>query len=308
MLDRLRIPGLGGWGDDPLWATFYDWTVEHPQAGGMLWKAGIGSDLRRLYSATAEIGRQPAGSSVLDIPVGGGVALRSLRPGQGVRYVAADISQAMLDRTMRVALERHVVAQVEPVIADVGSLPFADGEFDLVVSFTGLHCFPDPHLAVLEMARVLHPGGILTGSALLEDTGLRYLPMRGVGRLAGLLGPGATTTDVRSWLAEAGLEDVTLELSGAMGTSAGARSRGRFPRRPGNRHDGSSIAVAHRRRRRTAGSSDPRPYDETDPPAERESMSTERRPRSDARTRSSWPWPPCSPRTWPVGCWPSRPG
>ena len=109
MLDRLRIPGLGGWGDDPLWATFYDWTVEHPQTGGLLWKVGIGSDLRRLYSAAAEIGRQPAGSSVLDVPVGGGVALRGLRPGQGVRYVAADISQAMLDRTMRVARERHVV-------------------------------------------------------------------------------------------------------------------------------------------------------------------------------------------------------
>ena len=93
MLERLRIPGLGAWGEDPLWATFYDWTVEHPQAGGMLWRAGIGSDLRRLYAAAAEIGRQPAGSSVLDVPCGGGVALRGLRPGQGVRYVAADISQ-----------------------------------------------------------------------------------------------------------------------------------------------------------------------------------------------------------------------
>ncbi len=144
MLDRLRIPGLGGWGDDPLWGKFYDWTVEHPQAGGTLWKAGIGSDLRRLYSAAAEIGRQPAGSSVLDVPTGGGVALRGLRTGQGVRYVAADISQAMLDRTMRVARERHVVAQVEPVLADVGDLPFADGEFDLVVSFTGPALLPRP--------------------------------------------------------------------------------------------------------------------------------------------------------------------
>ena len=55
MLERLRIPGLGAWGEDPLWASIYDWTVEHPQAGGMLWRAGIGSDLRRLYAAAAEI-------------------------------------------------------------------------------------------------------------------------------------------------------------------------------------------------------------------------------------------------------------
>jgi ubiquinone/menaquinone biosynthesis C-methylase UbiE len=216
VLERLRIPGLGGWGDDPLWGRVYDWSVEHPQPGGLLWKAGIGSDLRRLYAAAAEIGRQPAGSSVLDVPCGGGVALRGLRPGQGVRYVAADISQTMLDRTLSAARSRQVAAQVEPVLADVGKLPFAHGEFDLVVSFTGLHCFPDPHLAVREMTRVLHPGGVLTGSALLEDTGLRYLPLRQVGRFAGLLGPGATTTQVRDWLAEAGCEGIAVTLSGAM--------------------------------------------------------------------------------------------
>ncbi len=224
MLDRLRIPGLGGWGEDPLWAGVYDWTVEHPQAGGLLWKAGIGSDLRRLYAAAAEIGRQPAGSSVLDVPCGGGVALRGLRPGQGVRYVAADISQAMLDRTMAVARRRQVSAQVEPVLADVGKLPFPDGEFDLVVSFTGLHCFPDPHLAVREMARVLHPGGVLTGSAVLNDTGIRYLPVRQVGRFTGLLGPGATSTEVNDWLTEAGFEGISITLSGAIGYFRGTKA------------------------------------------------------------------------------------
>lgn len=216
MLERLRLPGLGGWGDDPLWAGVYDWTVEHPQPGALLWRAAIGSDLRRLYAAAAEIGRQPAGSSVLDVPAGGGVALRGLRPGQGVRYIAADISQSMLDRTMAAARSRHLAAQVEPVIADVGRLPFADGEFDLVVSFTGLHCFPDPHQAVSEMARVLHPGGVITGSALLNDTGLRYLPMRLVGRFAGLIGPGATSGDVRQWLAQGGVPDAELTRSGAV--------------------------------------------------------------------------------------------
>jgi ubiquinone/menaquinone biosynthesis C-methylase UbiE len=226
MLERLRIPGLGGWGENPLWGGVYDWTVEHPQAGVPLWKAAIGSDLRRLYAAAAEIGRQPAGSSVLDVPCGGGVALRGLRPGQGVRYVAADIAQGMLDRTAAVARQRQVGAQVEPVIADVGRLPFPDGEFDLVVSFTGLHCFPDPHLAIREMGRVLHAGGVLTGSALLNDTGLRYLPVRQVGRFAGLLGPGATTTQVDQWLTEAGFEDVAITLSGAVGYFRGTKGQG----------------------------------------------------------------------------------
>lgn len=224
----LRVPGLGGWSEDPLWASFYDWSVEHPRAGGALWRHGIGSDLQLLYTAAGEIGRQPAGSAVLDIPCGGGVALRGLRPGQGLRYVAADISQTMLDRTMRAAQERAVADQVEPRLADVGALPFDDGEFDLVVSFTGLHCFPDPHRAVLEMGRVTHAGGVLTGSALLNTPplsrgGLRLVPLRRVGRMAGLLGPSATGEEVQTWLAEAGFGDITLRLSGAMGYFRGVK-------------------------------------------------------------------------------------
>jgi ubiquinone/menaquinone biosynthesis C-methylase UbiE len=228
MLDKLRLPGLGGWSEDPLWASFYDWSVEHPRAGGAFWRLGIGSDLRRLYDAAAEIGRQPAGAAVLDIPCGGGVALRGLRPGQGVRYVAADISPTMLDRTLAAARERQVADQVEPRVADVGALPFDDGEFDLVVSFTGLHCFPDPHRAVLEMGRVTHAGGVLTGSALLNTPplspgGLRTLPVRRIGRFSGLLGPSATGAEVRAWLTEAGFTDVTLEMSGAMGYFRGVK-------------------------------------------------------------------------------------
>jgi len=218
-----RLPGLGDWSEDPLWAHVYDWTVEHPRAGGLAWRAGIGSDLRRLYQAAEEIGRQPAGSAVLDVPCGGGVALRGLRPGQDVRYVAADISAAMLERTLAAARERRVSPQLETILADVAQLPFADAEFDLVVTFTGLHCFPDPHSAVQEMVRVLHPGGVLTGSAVLNDTGVRHLPVRGIGRLAGLLGPGVTSHETRAWLEQAGLSEVTVERSGAIGYFRGVR-------------------------------------------------------------------------------------
>lgn len=215
---RVRVGrAFGGWSDDPLWASFYDWTVEHPVVGGALWRTGLGTDLRLLHAAADEIGRQPVGARILDVPCGGGVALRGLRPGQGVSYVAADIAQTMLDRTLHSALHLGVGEQVEPRLADVGALPFGDGEFDLVVTFTGLHCFPDPRRAVAEMCRVLKPGGVLTGSALLNDTGLRYEPVRRVGRRANLLGPGCTGRELTAWLREEGLGDVTLRASGALG-------------------------------------------------------------------------------------------
>jgi len=218
-----RLPGLGGWSDDPLWGSFYDWTVEHRRLGGALWAVGIQSDLRLLYDAAEEIGRQRPGAQVLDVPCGGGVALRGLRPGQGLDYVAADISQRMLDRTARLAEERGVADQVTTQLADIEALPFEDQSFDLVVSFTGLHCFPDPARAVVEMCRVLKLGGVLTGSALLNDTGLRFEPLRRAGRLAGLLGPGCTSDQVRRWLARQGVTDVTLDLSGAIAYFRGVR-------------------------------------------------------------------------------------
>ncbi len=212
-----RVPGLGGWDEDPLWGRFYDWSVEHRRLGGVAWRVGVQSDLGRLYDAAGEIGRQRPGARVLDIPCGGGVALRELKPGQGVEYVAADIARAMLDRTMRAAERRGVTDQVRPHLADVGALPFADGSFDLVVSFTGLHCFPDPARAVVELVRVLKPGGVLTGSALLNDSGLHHEPLRRVGRAAGLLGPGCTGAELVSWLDAQRMADVVLERSGAIG-------------------------------------------------------------------------------------------
>lgn len=225
-LDGVRqLPGLGGWSEDPLWASFYDWSVEHPRAGGLFWRVGIGSDLGRLYEAADEIGRQRPGAAVLDLPCGGGVALRGLRRGQDVRYVAADISPTMLERTMQAAAERGVGGQVVPRVADAGALPFADGEFDLVVSFTGLHCFPDPRAAIAEIGRVTRSGGVLTGSALLNDTGdLRALPLRGVGRMSGLLGPSATRSQLVRWLEAAGFADPVVELSGAMAYFRAVRS------------------------------------------------------------------------------------
>ncbi|QCW49663.1 methyltransferase domain-containing protein [Nocardioides dongxiaopingii] len=219
----MRLPGLRPWSDDPLWASVYDWSVEHPIAGGALWRVGIHSDLRRLHDAAGELSLLPAGTRVLDVPCGGGVALRGVTVGQGLDYVAADIAPAMLERTMDSARRRGLEDQVEPRLADVGNLPFDDASFDRVVSFIGLHCFPDPARAVVEMVRVLRPGGVLTGSAVLNDTGIVHEPLRRVGRLAGLIGPSCTGPELLGWLRAEGVRDPVLELSGAIGYFRGVK-------------------------------------------------------------------------------------
>ncbi len=210
------------WRGNHPWAVVYDFIVERAALGGVLWKVGMGSDIAKLYGAAEAIGRLPDGSAVLDIPSGGGVALRGARPGQDVRYVAADIAPAMLERTRAEARRRGI--EVELCEADVGALPFADATFDLVVSFTGLHCFPDPAGAVAELARVLKPGGRLTGSAFLTDSGLRFKPMITAGRVGGLLGPSGRRADLERWLADAGFEGARLDRSGGLTYFTAARA------------------------------------------------------------------------------------
>jgi SAM-dependent methyltransferase len=120
----------------------------------------------------------------------------------------------MLERTMDSARERGVADQVAPVVADVHDLQFAGGEFDLVVSFTSLHCFPRPRDAVLELGRVTRRGGALTGSTVLRDGSFRSLPITAVGRLLDLMGPGVTAAELPVWLHAAGFVDIEIRRSG----------------------------------------------------------------------------------------------
>jgi SAM-dependent methyltransferase len=194
----------------------YDFFVERESLARLAGRIAFGTDTSLLYSAIDAVGQLPDGSAVLDIPTGGGVALRGVRPGQRIRYVAADIAPEMLARTERVARERGL-DQVEVQSADVEKLPFEDGEFDLVQSFAGLHCFPNPRKAVLEIARVVKAGGRFAGSVFLTDTGLRYKAAIVGGRLSGVMGPSGSRADLDRWLHDAGFRNVRIEMSGAIG-------------------------------------------------------------------------------------------
>ena len=46
------------------------------------------------------------------------------------------------------------------VQGDIHNLPFQDGSFSAVLTSNALHHFPDPRRAMVEIARVLKPGGV----------------------------------------------------------------------------------------------------------------------------------------------------
>lgn len=210
---------------EKVWGAMYDFGVEHPSFSKPFAAALMRSDIDRFYQALNAVGTVPDGGAILDVPSGGGVALRGLKPTQRVRYVAADISDVMLDRARKRAAERGL-SGVELVEADITRMPFDDGEFDLVVCFNGLHILPDPAAAVVEMARVLKPGGRLVGDCILRGEVRQTDVLIRVLRAADIFGNPGKAADLRAWLTGAGLQVRSLELSGAIAHFDAARTPG----------------------------------------------------------------------------------
>jgi ubiquinone/menaquinone biosynthesis C-methylase UbiE len=169
-----------------------------------------------MFADVARLADTPDGSSVLDLPCGGGFALRVLRPGQPVRYVAADISPYMLERAREVAQRNRSQDAIEFVEADATALQFDDASFDLCVTYNGLHCLPDPRAALAELTRVLRPGGTLRGTSCVTGRGLRQDGAIAMLRRAGVFGNAPRAGEIETWLRELGFDDVAVEHSGAV--------------------------------------------------------------------------------------------
>ncbi len=99
-----------------------------------------------------------AGMKLLDVGCGTGVvAVTAARSGAEVQ--AIDLTPQLLDR----ARENCQIARVQVSLqeGDVEELPFADGQFDVVLSQFAHIFAPRPEVAIAEMLRVVKPGGIL---------------------------------------------------------------------------------------------------------------------------------------------------
>ncbi|AVV47180.1 class I SAM-dependent methyltransferase [Streptomyces sp. ID05-04B] len=100
-------------------------------------------------------GVQP-GSRVLDVAAGSGnAAIPAALAGADV--VAVDLTPELLEAGRRLATERDV--RLDWREGDAEALPFADSEFDAVVSCVGVMFAPHHQQAADELVRVCRPGG-----------------------------------------------------------------------------------------------------------------------------------------------------
>jgi SAM-dependent methyltransferase len=196
--------------DSPLGAA-YSAYMERPRLSRALGRLVWGGDTGAYYESMAAVGELPAGGTIVDCPCGAGPALRALRPDADVRYVAADLSPAMLRRARERAAGRGL-DWVEFVEADASDLPLEDSSTDLFLSYWGLHCFPDPRAAIAEIGRVLRPGGRLVGASFVRGPSARQRIMLHPNR--GDFGPMCTEPELLEWLGDAGLRVTDTGRSG----------------------------------------------------------------------------------------------
>lgn len=96
------------------------------------------------------------GKSVLELATGTGAIARRIADSAS-HVEATDASPDMI------AQAKHVgeCAGVNFCVQDMFHLPYGDGSFDVVIVANALHIVPEPEKALIEIGRVLKPGGVL---------------------------------------------------------------------------------------------------------------------------------------------------
>lgn len=153
------------------------------------------------------------GNVVADVGTGTGRLLPDLAP-HARTIIAVDASQSMLDRARETAGSLES-ADVDFRLGDIEHLPLADGEADRAVAHMVLHHAPDPGRAVAELSRALAPGGmVLVGDFLPHEN--QWMREEMADQWLGL-----DESDIRLWLARAGLREITFERVQSEASSMG---------------------------------------------------------------------------------------
>src|ERR1700688_3601502 len=105
----------------------------------------------------------------IDLACGPGTYTRPLA-GHVHHAIGVDLTPAMVEKA-RAEAARDGIANIEFVCADIYALPIADGVAGIVSCGYAFHHITDPARALVEMARVLQPGGRMAISDIIVPEG-----------------------------------------------------------------------------------------------------------------------------------------
>lgn len=127
--------------------------MQHYDRVAAVYDAQYGEEQERKYKAALDAVSISKGGYVLDLGCGTGLFIEEAAKLGGC-VVGVDHSKNMLKK----AKQKHDGGQVSFLCADADSLPFVEGTFDKVFSFTVLQNMPDPKKTVTSVCHVSKTG------------------------------------------------------------------------------------------------------------------------------------------------------
>ncbi len=199
---------------------------------------GLFAPLRALAPARMayleRAGLDVAGRTVLDVGCGGGFMAAPLAEAGGA-VIGVDIAAGAIEAAAARLESRGLRGDFRQ--GEGAALPVEADSIDLAICTDVLVHVPDPRLVILEISRVLRPGGVLLVSTI-NRTWLAELVMITLGEdLLGLVHRGThdpakfiRPAELSGWLSESGMVLAGLEGVGPVGIDR--RGRLRFGRHP----------------------------------------------------------------------------
>lgn len=191
-------------------------TSTYTASDGEGYEITMGRWSRRLAGPFLDFAGAVDGERVLDVGCGTGHLARAIVARSEPSEVrAVDLAPAYIEHARQHTVHPRVLFEV----GDACALQFADSGFDRALSLLVLHFVPRPERAIVEMRRVVKPGGVLAAavwdvrggfvaSRLFFDTAAALDPKAGALRATNYTRPMTRPGELAAAWREAGLEDV----------------------------------------------------------------------------------------------------
>ncbi len=171
------------------------WKAQFGQPSGALgWAVGYLMALKNapINRLAVEMLNVQSDDQILEIGFGPGLAIRSLAERVERAFVdGIDISEVMFRQAASRNRKFIRTGRVELKVGDVSKLPYEDGRFTKVFTVNTFHHWPAQEESLLEVRRVLTPGGLLLlcmrmkhpSRSFMVAPGLTAAELQAVGKL-----------------------------------------------------------------------------------------------------------------------------